>query len=150
MRVTPKTEAEIAQAGLLPLGAYDFEVTEATEDQSKAGNDMISLKVRVYDNEGAGRTIFDWLVSTDGGAFKVRHFAYGVGLLKQYETGELRAADMVGCTGKCRVVIKKSEGYPDKNAIADYLAPGSSGNGAAPGVRDPRPEPPPLDDDVPF
>ncbi len=153
MRFEPKTEKEVAVDGLLPLGDYDFEVAHAEEKQSGAGNDMIALRLRVYDNEGQFRTVFDYLVGTDGAAYKVRHFAYSVGLGAQYEKGELRADDLEGRTGKAKVCIKKdkSKQYPDKNAIADYLPPGAAGNGAAkPGAADPRPEPPPFDDEIPF
>lgn len=154
MRFEPKTEKEIAEGNLLPLGNYDFEVAGAEEKTSKSGNDMIELKVRVYDNEGQGRTIFDYLVDTDGAAYKLRHFAYSVGRGPDYEKGELRADALPGLTGKAKVFVKKDKSgqYPDKNAIADYLPPGTAlGNGAqAPLTRDPRPEPPAYDPDVPF
>jgi len=152
MRFDPKSEKEVAEAGLLPLGNYDFEVVAAEEKRSEKGNDMIELRARVYDNDGQGRTIFDYLVHTDGGAYKVRHFAYAVGMGVEYEKGELRADRLVGATGKARVFIKKdkTKQYPDKNSISDYLPP--TGNGAASHATagDPRPAAPPFDDDIPF
>lgn len=148
MRFDPKTEKEIAEGGLLPLGNYDFEVTYAEEKQSKTGNDMIELKVRIYDNEGQGRTIFDYLVSTDGSAYKIRHFAYSIGMGDDYERGELRADKLIGATGKAKVFIKKDKSgqYPDKNAIADYLPPAVK-NGATLTPAEGRAA---LDDDIPF
>lgn len=147
MRFTPKTEQEIAQAGLLIPGAYDYEVADADETQSKAGNDMVAMKVRVYDGDGNARTVLDWLVDTDGSAYKIRNFAESAGMLAQYEKGELPASAMVGCTGRCKVIIKKDKTgeYPDKNAIADYLKPT---NGTAPVAR--APVPAELDDEIPF
>jgi hypothetical protein len=152
MRFEPKSEKEVAEAGLLSLGDYDFEVAGAKDSQSKAGNDMIEVKLRVYNNEGQGKTIFDYLVHTEGSAYKVRHFAYSIGLGAQYEAGELRAEDLEGRTGRCKVFIKKdpSKAYPDKNAVSDYLPP-TNGNGAAHASGgDPRPPAPPFDDEIPF
>ena len=41
MKVTPKTEKEIAEMGLIPAGTYDFEVKNAEDQVSKAsGNDL--------------------------------------------------------------------------------------------------------------
>lgn len=148
MRFQPKTEKEVAEAGLLAKGTYDFEVTEASEKQSKAGNDMVELIVAVYDAEGRSRKIFDWLVDSDGSAYKIRHFAESTDMLAQYEKGELRSMDMVGKTGKCAVIIKKDKTgeYPDKNAIADYI----KGNGSL-AAQPPAPKTPELvDDDIPF
>lgn len=134
----------MAEAGLMPKGMYDFEVTEAADKQSKAGNDMVELLVRVYDEEGKSRKLFDWLVDTDGGAFKIRHFAEATGMLAEYERGELLSHDMVGKTGRCQVLIKKDKTgeYPDKNVISDYVK--SDGNAATSRTAEL------VDDEIPF
>lgn len=126
MKVTPMTDKaadDQAKAfGLWPRGLYDFEVVEAKERVSKAGNDMIELVVKVYNPEGRYRQIFDYLVETDATGYKLRHFAKAVNLLAQYEKGELSADDCVGRTGRCQLAIKKDNNgvYPDKNVIQDY------------------------------
>lgn len=150
MKFQPKTEKEVAEAGLLPNGAYDFEVLEATEDQSKKGNDMVKLKLRLYDAEGSQRTIFDYLVSTDGGAYKIRHFAAATGMLDKYESGELRAEDMEGKSGSCQIAIQKDKTgqYPDKNTVRDYLADDGGAPRATPKV--PTPAGGMDDDEIPF
>lgn len=144
MKVTPISEADARAAGLWKRGLYDFEVLTAIETLSKAGNDMIELELRVFTTEGKGRVFKDWLVSSDGVAYKVRHFASAAGLLPQYEKGELRAADCVGKTGRCQIGIEKGKDpYPDKNKINDYapIVPG------APLIASVAPE---LDDEIPF
>lgn len=148
MRFQPKTEKEIAEANLLPIGEYDFEVTDAVEKQSKAGNDMVELAIKVYDTEGVGRIVNDWLVDTEKAAFKIRHFAEAVGLLPDYERGSIPAEIMVGRAGRCKVSIKKDTTgqYPDKNGIADYIKAKVT-NGAAP--RSPVTAAD-LNDDIPF
>ena len=144
MRFTPKSEKEVAEAGLLSKGTYDFEVVEANDKQSKAGNDMVELICQVYDSEGRGRKIFDWLVDSDGAAYKIRHFAEATGMLAEYEKGELPSHAMVGKTGRCQIVIRKDRdgNYPDKNAIADYV----KATGTTPVEKIDRE----LDDEIPF
>lgn len=146
MKFDPKTEEEVAAAGLLPKGDYDFEVKQAEEGQSKAGNDMITLTLHVYNADGGYHRVKDWLVSTDSGAYKVRHFAYAVGLGAAYENGALSAVDLEGCTGRCRIVIQKSKDpqYADKNSVADYLPTGAAVMAAA------AKQPNALDDEIPF
>lgn len=132
MRFVPKSEAEVSAGSLLSPGIYDFEIVKATETTSKAsGNDMIALEVKVYDTDGRGQTVFDYLVGTEKAQYKVRHCAASVGLLDHYETGELDAEILIGRAGRCKVVMKKGNGqYADQNAIADYIAVEAT-NGAA-------------------
>lgn len=127
MKVTPISEADARASGLWKRGLYDFEVLTAIETQSKVGNDMIEMEVRVFDTEGKGRTFKDWLVSSESTAFKVRHFAAATGLLPQYERGELKAFDCVNKTGRCQIGVEygkqipgSNDKYPDKNKIQDY------------------------------
>lgn len=122
MKVTPISEKDAAEAGLRTRGLYDFEVLEADDAMSKNGNDMIELKVKCYDSEGRGFNLFDYLVSSPGTAYKVRHYASATGQLAQYEKGELRADDQPGKTGRCQVDIEPAKnGYPAKNKVADYV-----------------------------
>lgn len=145
MRFQPKTENEVAGAGLFPKGTYDFEVAEAADKVSSKGNDMTELVVRVFDKDGKNKKVFDWLVDTEGGAYKIRHFAEASGMLAEYEKGELMAEDMIGKTGRCEIIIQKDKtgAYPDKNAITDYL---KGEPGAAPVSFDRKD----LDDEIPF
>src|SRR5688572_8987205 len=99
MRFEPKSEDEIAAANLLADGDYIFEVADAKEETSKAGNDMVKLKLNVVGEEDRMHVIFDYLVSSEGAAFKLRHFAESVGLLPEYERGEITADQMIGCNG---------------------------------------------------
>jgi hypothetical protein len=141
MRVTPKTEKQIAEEGMFPAGIYSAEVVKAEDTVSKAGNDMIALTLRVYHGDRTA-LVNDYLL--DSMAYKVRHAAGSMGLLDSYEMGALVADDMVGksVTVKLNVQKDKSGQYPDKNGIADYLDGNAQktpvGAGAA------------LDDEIPF
>lgn len=155
MKFQPKSEAEIAAAGLLPVGEYPFEIVSALDKVSKnGGNEMVELTVKVYDLEGVGHQIFDYLVDTDKAAYKTRHFAEATGLMPNYETGNLPADVMVGRSGYCKLVIRKDKTgeYPDKNQIADYIKPKTGSTAAAAPVARASSAAlsKELDDDIPF
>lgn len=145
MRFTPKTEAEVQEAGLLPAGEYSFEVLEAEDKISKSGNEMIALKLGI-EHEESLRGVFDYLLTDERMQYKLRHFADAVGVLKDYERGEMKAEDLVGLSGKCKIVIQPAkDGYDAKNSVRDYV---KRSNGA-------EPEPVTakktnMDDDIPF
>lgn len=149
MKFEPKTEEEINAGNLLEGGDYDFEVAKAEEAVSKKGNEMVKLTIHIMDNEDRRHTVFDYLVSSDESAFKLRGFAESVGLLEQYEAGEIRAEQMEGRAGSCKIGIDdKDKSYPAKNVVRAYLkpkAPASAMNGAKKGSSAQI-----LDDDVPF
>ena len=121
MQVSPKTDRELATANLFPAGEYDFEVVDAKDTVSKAGNDMIVLNLRVYDGMGSSRFVYDYLL--DQMAYKVKHAAEACGLLKDYESGKLDAASFVGKTGRVKLTIQASKDpqYDDKNVVKDYV-----------------------------
>lgn len=149
MRVTPISEADAAEAGLRKRGLYDFEVTDAKEKLSAKNNEMIELNVKLYDTEGRSFWLYDYLVSSDGMAYKVRHFAAATGLLAKYEKGELTAEDCLGKTGRCQLGVEPAKnGYPAKNKIADYVpkVPGAPLI-ASMSAKDVSKE---LDDEIPF
>ncbi|CAB4187975.1 hypothetical protein UFOVP1169_36 [uncultured Caudovirales phage] len=138
MKFSPKSEAQIAkeqadamEAALLSKGQYPFEVLEATEGQSKKGNDMITIKVGVMDSHGSMRGIFDYLL--EAMQHKLRHFADAVGMLAEYEAGTLNADDLVGLTGECLIDIQPpKDGYSAKNVVKDYVKRNVTGEKPAP------------------
>lgn len=145
MRVDPKTEQEVEEAGLLPAGEYDFEVIEAEDTTSKKGNDMLVLTLSIEDGDGRSHKVIDYLV--DAVAYKVRHFASAVGMLKEYEAGNIPAHLLKGRTGKCKLRLEPAKGdFRAKNSVNDYVKE-SGGNGAAPPAKF---VPQELDDDIPF
>lgn len=123
MRFTPKSEEEVIKGGLLAKGNYQFEVRQAVEKKSKAGNQMMELVLCLWDKEGREYSIYDYLM--DNVAYKVRHFCYATGLQDKYEAGTLHDIDCVGKSGECKIFVRedKSGQYPPRNAVADYLAP---------------------------
>ena len=82
---------------------------------------MIALKLNVVDQFDDKTTVFDYLVSTEKALFKIHQFAGATGLMEQYKNGGLTAHDCIGKTGRCKIGITKSEGYADKNSVAEYV-----------------------------
>lgn len=121
MRITPKTEEEIANSLLLPEAIYDFEVQTAIEKPSKNGNDMIEVRLNIYQEGEKVACITDYLL--EAMAFKLRHFCDTTGTLADYNEGNLQSDRMVGLSGKVLLIIKKDAAgqYPDKNSVKDYI-----------------------------
>lgn len=122
MRINnPLSREQMQQGDLVEPGNYDFEVVDAQERMSKSGNEMIELQVKIWDKNGRGRVLFDYLLSAL--EFKLGHFAECTGLFDKYQEGALSAEDCIGKSGQCKVYIQKSKDpqYGDKNSIADYL-----------------------------
>jgi hypothetical protein len=150
MKIIPKTEAEVkTDFPVWKPGVYDFEIMEAEDTVSKNGNDMIKLKVAVYNDEGNFQNIFDYLLESV--AYKLRHCAYACGIGTAYEAGELEAIDFLGKTGKCKVTIQKDKTgqYADKNGIGDYIVPEPVETAPAKTATR-KPVTADLDDEIPF
>jgi len=124
-------EKEQRENGLIPKDTIvDFEVLDEvkfgtktiyTEDaQSKAGNDMIVLVLKIFHNDKE-RVLIDYL--TAGMEFKLRHAINTCGI--DVDTA-VSATDFIGKSGRARLGIQKSKDpqYSDKNVIADYLVRG--------------------------
>jgi hypothetical protein len=144
-------DKQASEFGLWPPGDYDFEVYDASEETSSTGNEMIKVTLHVFNPEGKRRTVFDYLVSAQNAAYKVRHFAEAVGLVTQYERGIMSPNEMVQRVGRCRLRIKKGTGnYQDQNAVADYIKAANSSASQAPAATRAKTPAGDIDDDIPF
>lgn len=149
MRFTPKTDEEIKAASPdfepWPIGDVDFEIAEAIERQSAAGNDMIELKMLIFNHEGRRRVISDYLLSNQ--QWKLKQACYSCGMHAAYDNGVTDAEDFVGRTGKLKIGVQPaSEQYKAKNKVTAYIASSSR-----PTERHERvPATADLDDEIPF
>lgn len=150
MQFQPKSEQEIVEENLWPAGEYDYEIVAAYDKTSKSGNEMIELKVVIYNDQGKSQHISDYLL--EGVPLKLRNAAYANGLGADYESGELRSRDFEDKTGVCRVGIQKDKAgqYPDKNVIYDYLMKDAALVIVPKGAAIPKKENADLDDEIPF
>ena len=121
MKVTPRTDKEIAEMNLWPEASYGFEVIEGLDKVSKSGNEMIELKLKVYNDDGGFIFVKDYLL--DSLAYKIKHAAEACELVDQYNAKSLIGMDFVGKCGTLKLKIQKSKdsAYADKNVVGDYI-----------------------------
>src|SRR5262245_43701856 len=129
-------EALKARFNLLEDGEYDALVRIATQKVSSSGNVMAELILTVFDDQGEGHTITDYLVFTRNMLWKIKHFCDSAGLQEAYlkdsfmpqmaEKQHVRVA-LSRRTGN-EIPVDKLNGkpygtrYPDKNVVDDYVA----------------------------
>lgn len=115
---TPKQGGEF----FVEPGEYDLRVIEAKQDTSKAGSDMIKLKLRVLKEDGSeGPALFDYLVFTGSSFWKVDSFLKSCG----QHPGEgseldLDPDEMIGWECHASLKVEMYEGNKN-NKIASYL-----------------------------
>ena len=130
MKFTPKNEDEV-QPLILPAGEYDAFAREAKDKVSKSNNEMIELRLSVWDGQGNETVVYDYLL--DAMPLKLRHFCVAAGIEEAYEAGELTAE--LCQEHNVRVKLKIDEGtgeWPRSNKVVDYLAPDATVDRAAP------------------
>lgn len=146
-------EIKSMQNNLVEPGIYAFEVSEVQDKdanndplKSLAGNLMIKLKLKIWNNNGRERIVFDYLVSMESMVYKIKHFCESIGFT--YEDGQFNPQKCIGKFGHLELSIQKgkkkpdsNDFYPDKNAVKDYIK--ADTNKTVPGED-------PLDDDIPF
>ncbi len=144
MRFEPMSDEQIVRMGLMEKGIYPFEVVSAENAVSKSNNEMIKLQLRVWDKEGGERILYDYLL----GAFikKIKHFSDITGLQDKYQNGNLDAEDCLGKSGNVLIGVQedKTNTYPPKNSVIDYVAKQESINKAIVQEKDL------FDDQIPF
>jgi hypothetical protein len=141
MNFTPQSKADIARKNLLPKGWYDFEVMSAVDKTSKAGNEMIEVKLKVFAQDGTERHVFDYLMEAMPN--KLFDFCESVGLIDKYHAGTLESGEIIGKAAKVKLAIDdKNEDYPPKNVAKDY----ANAEAVKPAPEAPKED----DDDIPF
>jgi len=117
-----KSEEQLQKEGLTPEGIYDFEVVSAEDSESKKGNPMIVIKLRIFTGDSS-RLLTDYIVSgTNYGEHKFRSLAMTLGLVKEYESGNLTPDDFIGCGGRAQLGQQPAkDGYSAKNTIKSYV-----------------------------
>lgn len=131
----PKSEQEIDAMMVWPAGEYDFEVEDATWGESKSsGKPMITLKLKVFDEQGRWQYVTDWLVASSEALplRKLRHYCAATGSMDAYESGDLNNFMGQGAAGRLNLVIEKRDDYPEKNKVADYVDPGKGATATKP------------------
>lgn len=113
-------KAEDARASILPDGEYNFEVVSAEDTISKFNDEeeQIQLNLRIY-HDGGVIFLNQWLSPSK--SWKIRQFAYAVGLVKQYEAEVLLAADCLDKAGKLKLGQYEDKSGTTRNSVFKYL-----------------------------
>ena len=102
----------------IEAGDYPVEVIHAEETVSQKGHDMIELKLRV---EPSGAILFDHLVFTPNAFWKIDAFRVATGeQIVPDEDVELLADDLIGRTGRARLIVEEYNGRK-RNKVAAWL-----------------------------
>lgn len=99
---------DVQEGTIVPEGEYDLKIIKAEETESKKGNDMIALTIKVDEKEYANaRLIGHWLLSDEGAdeqqaylrQIEFKRFCVCFDLAYDCE-----AEDMVGAVGRAMLV----------------------------------------------
>jgi hypothetical protein len=121
MTFEPKTKEQIEDAKLWPKGEYGFEIIDAAEKKSAAGNEMFEIEVRLSNGKGASKELTDYLLPKR--AEKLYGCCAAIGVLDKYRSGTLSQDDFVGGRGKVALIVEKGKnGFPPRNAIESYIS----------------------------
>lgn len=124
MKFDPLTEEQLQTQSLLPEGIYSYQVIKAQEKTSKAGNQYISLDLKVWDEEGREHTIYSNLALVK----LIKHFCDVNGLEDAYQSGNICDYDCNNRSGGKVVLAIEGEKpnplggmYKAKNVVRDYV-----------------------------
>lgn len=131
-------------ARFVPNGDYLVTVIEASETVSKAGDEMIKLKLEVEEH---GVNLYDYLVATEASFWKIDTFRKSIGeRVAEGEEVELVASDLEGRQGYARLRVEEYQGKKS-NKVELWITDRSIGaaiSRSTPTTQQPE------DDDVPF
>lgn len=124
MKTSGRSEAEAVKTAirkLLKSGWYGATISEASEQESKRGNDMMKITVVVDDGADEERTFTDYLTDTAFGGVKLRHCCAARGVLAKFESGSIDQSDFPGPV-RVKIGVERKRGYEPRNIIEDYAA----------------------------
>lgn len=103
-------------------GEYKFRVVDAKEEQSKAGNPQIKLKLKILLPGGKeAHSVFDYLVFTPSSVWKVDAFLKATDQHPgEGQQVDVEAANCIGLEGRFRLSEETFKGKP-QNKVESYL-----------------------------
>ena len=120
MKFKPQSEEDApAMSNVLKAGEYDAEVLEATESRSKAGKDMLKIKLGVFRPSGSGQTwVWDYITET---SFKLGQIMRASNMEKEYLEGQVAADELVGKCFKVTLAVEPARGdFGERNGVKRY------------------------------
>lgn len=122
----PESELETKKVDLTP-GDASFKVVSIFDKRkdgqpltTMSGEPKLTVSFSMIDCNGSQGLVYDDL--TPKTAWKIKALLDSIGLPHLYnESGTLDTNEITGCTGKCVIELKKSDGYPDRISIKKYI-----------------------------
>jgi hypothetical protein len=102
-------------------GEYEFDVVKAIEKESKKGDPMIELQLKIVADDDDGPNVYDYLVYTRAGSPHIDGFREATGdTIVKGERVTFEAEDCEGRHGRAQLVIDEYEGR-ESNKVKRYL-----------------------------
>ena len=155
MKFKPLSKDELKNGDvkdLLPDGEYKFFVLRGDLGESKAGNQMLTVKIEIFSQRnGVARAgamdshhIYDYILPEHPSmGFKLAQFMDCIAMGDQYSSGNLEVDTLTGKSGTAQIGTQQASGdWPAKNVIKRYVPPNPF---------DPdQPKAAPTDEEIPF
>lgn len=112
---------QMREDALIPEGVYRFEVLDAREKVSSAGNDMLNLKLGVHVNN---RRLIYWdsIILMPKMFYKLEHFCNTTGMPEKIDEGRVMAQDCLGKEGLINIIQKVNDKTGEvENQTKDYV-----------------------------
>ena len=120
---TAAAEGESPTKTVLPAGTYSYVVEDAVEKMSRAGNEMIELRLKVGDDDAGYGKCWEYLVFSERAAWKIDQFLASVGRpTSPGDNVEIETDDLIGLEGQAEITVGKNNKGEDRNEVGAFLA----------------------------
>lgn len=121
---TPVTEEQIQLSRLLPEGFYPIQLIKGEDATSKAGAPMVKLSIVVFMEDGATRTITDYILpGTSWGDRSLFELCKASGLSQEYAQGKFLPYMVDGRTCFAKVGVQKGRPKDKSKPDGEKWAP---------------------------
>ena len=147
MKFKPLSKDELKNGDvkdLLPDGEYKFFVLRGDLGLSKAGNQMLTVKIEIFGDKMASHHIYDYILPEHPSmGFKLAQFMDCIAMGDQYASGNLEVDTLTGKSGTAQIGTQQASGdSPAKNVIKRYVPPNP--------FEPDQPKAAPTDEEIPF
>lgn len=114
----------------IKIGKVDFVIEEVKPKETQKGDFMLSLRLKVKDDEGIERIVYDFLIFNDMYTWKIELFGESLGMGDEFRNSEVETDELVGKTGCCVLTREKDTSdnarFPYRYMVGTYCIPDSS------------------------
>lgn len=153
MRANKAQAIEQKENRLAPVGDYVFKVLSAVDKPAQSGNEMITFKLAIFDENGKKRAITDRCGQWDWSKFQGFCESVGGDFAERFHAEEdIEDHELSGLVGKLRIKHGKNNKSGELEASVAWYIPLRDGEDVPeiPGQVEASAPVPVSDDDVPF